>query len=285
MKKFQIGDLVIHDITQSDDLGYALHTPVSGLDFPAIRLAQQDKPGEHGSLISNQLYGGRQVDLTGIVWGDDLVTYNLRRRQLQAAIRIIRNNFMSEALLCKFTTDDGLLFQFSPFASKLKMDDELPTHANFMLTLTDPDPNIYDQNLSSVVISPPSGGGAVYPVTYPVLYEPSTGGSGNANNIGDANTYPIFYFNGPLTNPLLLNLATGETFQVNATIPAGHQLVVDMAKKTMVLDGITNWMFSFVQSNTWISFVPGNNVLILTTSDSDDSGVLNIAFRSAFIGY
>lgn len=262
MQSFILNTITIHDITASDDLGFAIHTPVAGIDFPAIRLASQDKPGEHGAIISNQLYGGRSVSLTGIVWADTVSEFNIRRRTFQAQIRIVKNNFISLPILCKFVTDDGLSLQFYAYASSFQMQEEELTHAQWMLTLFAPDPNFYNQSSTSLVISPAS--------------------SQTFTNNGDANSYPVFTFTGPLTNPIITNAATGEVFKLDETIGGGHSVVVDMQNKTIVLDGTTNDMAAFDANNTWLSFVPGNNSVSLTVSSG--GGSVTGVFSDAWIG-
>lgn len=286
MRTFTANDLLLHDIAQIDSLGYGIHTPVDGLDFPAIRLSSYDKPGEHGAEVSNQLYGARQVDLTGIVFGDTIVSYNERRRALQAAFRIVRNNYISLPILCKFKNDDGLDLQFYAYLKdKVKMAEEWLNHANWFVTLFAPDPNLYAQLLQTVTLALTGVGGSIYPVIYPVTY--GTGGAGGSavcTNNGDANTWPIITLSGQLTNPIITDLATNETFLFNGTIASGDTLVIDMQKKTMVLNATTNAMSGFAQTNTWLSFVPGVNTIILTTDDIADDGSLSIAFHDAYIG-
>lgn len=261
MQSLTLNSLLIHDITQSDGLGYAIHTPVSGIDFPAIRLASQDKPGEHGAILSNQLYGGRQVHLTGIVWGDTVSSYNSRRRALQACIRIVKNNFISLPLLCQFVTDDGLSLQFYCYASQFQLDEQEVTHGNYLMGLFAPDPNLYNQSTTTHSIA--------------------VGGATTFADNGDANTYPVFTFNGPLTNPIITNAATGETFKLNEVIVTGHSVVVDMQNKTIVLDGTTNEMQAFDINNTWISLVPGNNSISLAATGA---GNVSGTYRDAWIG-
>src|ERR1700719_1644344 len=112
MRNFTINSLLIHDITQDIfTVGYYLHTPISGIDFPSIRLSSYNKPGEHGAIVPNQLYGGRSVTLTGAIVGPSITQYGTNRRALEAAVRIVKNNFISLPLLSTFLTDDGLALQ------------------------------------------------------------------------------------------------------------------------------------------------------------------------------
>lgn len=264
MRNFTVNSLLIHDITQDIyTVGYYLHTPISGIDFPSIRLSSYNKPGEHGAIVPNQLYGGRSINLTGEIVGPSISTYYTNRRALQAAVRIVKNNFISLPLLCTFQTDDGLNLQTNTFASKMQMDEMYIQHGSFLVTLFAPDPNLYSQTLQTD--------------TLPI-------GSHTSINGGDANTYPVITFVGSLTSPIITNAATGETFKLDVTITGGHSVVVDMLNKTIVLDGVTNYNLYFDSSNTWLSFVPGNNALSLATSSGGDTGHCSVSFRNSFVG-
>lgn len=262
MRKFQIRDTVIHDLTQSlETLGYMVHTPVEGLDFPEIRLASQDKPLEHGSLVSGQLYGGRTVTLTGVVYKTTILSFNTARRNLEAALRIIKNNYISEKALCKFTTDDGLLLQFYAYAKKIRIPVEKVNKANFFIDLFASDPNLYNQTQTDITLGV---------------------GSGSVTNNGDNNTWPTLRFNGPLTNPILTNTTLSEAFKLNVVIGSGDYVIVDMQNKTIVFNGVTNYMDKFDIANIWLSWIPGVNNLTLAASAG--AGNVLISFRDAYVG-
>jgi hypothetical protein len=262
MRKFTVNSLDIHDITLSlEAVGYAVHQGGSGFDFPEIRLASQDKPLEHGALVSGQLYGGRVVGVTGIVYGTTTLSLNARRRALSAAIRIVKNNYISQQLLCKITSDDGLLLQFYAYAQKFKMDLETRNKAKFLLDLFAPDPYLYAQTAQAVTLGV---------------------GSGTITNYGDANSWPTLTFNGPLTNPILTNTDLTESFKLNATIGGGDYVTVDTQAKTIVFNGITNYMDKFDIDNTWLSWIPGVNHLTLAVDAG--GGNVGIGFRDAYVG-
>lgn len=262
MKKFEIGSLKIHDTTQSlETVGYAVHNNIEGLDFPEIRLASQDKPLEHGALVSGQLYGGRAVTLTGVVYGTTVLSFNSKRRALEAAIRIIKNNYISQQLLCKLTSQDGLLLQFYAYARKFRMNIEQLNKADFLLELFAPDPNLYAQTGQNITIGV---------------------GSGAVTNNGDSNSWPIIYFNGPLTNPEITNTTLGESFKLNTTIGGGHLVAVDMQQKTILYDNVTNYMDTFDIDNTWLSWIPGANNLTLAVDAG--GGNMLVSFRDAYVG-
>lgn len=278
-----LGSLQIH--SNSARLDYTVNDH-SGLDSPDIRLSSYNRPGEHGAIVSNQLYGGRTITIQGRIAGSDMATYMQNRRNLSNTLRIIKDaNTVSQPILLKFQTTDDLMLQTSIYASKkFDLKEKSPVFCEFYLELFAADPNLYDQSLQVATVTPPSGGGAVYPVIYPVTYSAKTGGSAVINNAGDTNTYPLLTFTGPLTSPYIVNTTTGETFKVNATLNSGDVLVCDMANKTMLLNTSTNAMNYFDIDNIWLSIQPGNNNFTFGTSLSSDTGNVQVSFRSAYIG-
>lgn len=251
-----------------------------------MRLSTYDKPGEHGAVVSNQLYSGRTIQLPGRISGQTIPDYNIRRRTLQNALRIIKDaNAVSQAVLMQFQTDDDLLLQAYVYLQQaIQMPESSPNHAQFVLQLYAPDQNFYSQSLSSYNISLPSFSGLVYPVIYPVIYPASIGGQVTLTNGGDVNSPFQLTFNGPLTSPFITNLTTGETFATNITLNAGDQLMIDMGQKTMVLNGASNALSSFVLTNTWMQLIPGDNIFKLGSGLSSDAGSATVNFRSAYFG-
>jgi phage-related protein len=283
MKAIYIGSLQVH--SNSTDVGYVVNNH-SGFDSPDIRLSQYNRPGEHGAVVTNQLYGGRTITLEGRIAAATSELYQQRRRALSSAVRIFKDaNAVSQPVLLKFQTMDDLLLQTDIYsATRLEFKERTPVWCEYYLELFASDFNLYDQSAQTTSITPPTGGGVTYPVIYPVSYAASAGGTVTINNAGTSNTFPTVTFNGPLTAPFINNMTTGETFQINRTLIAGETLVVDMQSKTMLLNGTTNALQYFVSSNTWLSLIPGSNIVTLGSSLSSDTGNVTITYRSAYIG-
>jgi hypothetical protein len=276
MKNLYINGLQIHSNTT--DLGFVISQTSEGFEFPDIRLNHYDKPGEHGAIVSNQLYSARTFILQGRVSGATIAQYQLNRRLLQNAVRIVKDsNSAPIPLLLKFQTMDDLQLQANVYIAKLpKFKQKSLNHSEFYLELLAPDPYLYNQSATQQNINIPSGGGATYPVIYPVVYSAKTGGTANITNNGDAT--------GPLTSPFIKNLTTGDIFLVNYTLQTGDVLVVDMANKTMVLNGTTNAMQYFASGNAWINFPPGVNNVTFSSSISANTGTVAISYRDAYVG-
>ena len=193
------------------DLGYLVGAPIEGLESPSIRTSSYNKPGEHGAVVSNQLYGERRVSLEGVIRGG-AVNHWGRRRDLQQILKINRdsdNQVIQKTI--KITTDDDLDLQFDAVVNRLPlMPIRQPFSTRFLIDLFSPRFALESQTLNSETIDPPIGGGAELPWEMPILFAAVTGGSENIINVGNAEAFPIITLNGPLTNPRIKNITTNK---------------------------------------------------------------------------
>lgn len=284
MQTITLNGLQIHSNTQN--IGFEVEMPISGLEYPGLRISPYVRPGEHGAIVPNEFYDGRTIQMTGRIYHPTIATFLQYRRNLQNAMRLIQNSLnIAQPLLLQFTTLDGLNLQTYVYpASPPQFIDRSLNHCKFILQFFAPDPNLYDQSTQQISISIPSGGGVTYPVIYPVTYAAKTGGQATIVNVGDGDTFPVVTFVGPLTSPYIVNQTTGAVFKVNVTLGVGDVLVVDMANKTIVLNGTTNGMQYFDINNTWLSLQPGNNVITIGSALSADTGQAKFSYQNAYIG-
>lgn len=282
MQKIYINGLQIHSNTQ--DLGFVVNT-MKGLDYPDVREGPYDKPGEHGVVVPNEFYGGRPILVNGRVSGTTVNQHYTNRRLLSNALSISLNSLnIASPILLQFTTMDNLNLQcYCRRSRKPEFTEKSLNHSTFLIELLAEDPNLYDQSIQTSSVSTPSGGGAIYPVIYPVTYAAQTGGTIVINQSGNSYMFPVITLNGPLTSPIITNLTTGDVFQVNYSLLSGDTMVIDMANKTMLLNG-NNAMQYFNLNNTWVSLLAGNNTIKLATSLSADKGNAVISFQNSYIG-
>lgn len=95
------------------------------------------------------------------------------------------------------------------------------------------------------------------------------GGTGGSNIITTKsidNIYPVWTLTGPAQNPILENITLGKTLRYTGNITSTQTLVVDMSRKTALLNG-TSVVGNL--SGDWIMLAPGNNRLAYTTDNPD----------------
>lgn len=112
-----------------------------------------------------------------------------------------------------------------------------------------------------------AGGGAAYPVKFPVGYGTSTStSSGTAYNAGDAPAFPTITLIGPLTLPRITNSTTGEYLELNLTLPTSADSAIisyDADSLTVTANG-SNVYGNLTAGSKLFTIRPGNNALTLT---------------------
>lgn len=129
-----------------------------------------------------------------------------------------------------------------------------------------------------------TGGGM--PIPMPIPMDMSVGGSNEllVVNGGNYPAYPVFRFSGPLANPSLNNLTTGQILNVNTSlVDAGDILEVDIFLRSAIkIPGGTN-VRQFITGDFWTLAV-GNNVIHLGNPDFNSVGKCIITFRDTYAG-
>ena len=120
-------------------MGYIIQS-IAGLEFPDIRQTRYGRPGESGAIVSNVLYEGRMITLTGMVFGETAILFQQRRRALQNAISLSKDVYSAPVpLSLKLTTFDDLLIQIDCFVEQFVMKNEQMNGQEFLLQLYAPE--------------------------------------------------------------------------------------------------------------------------------------------------
>ena len=126
-----------------------------------------------------------------------------------------------------------------------------------------PDPAYYNANdqTATLLYSPPTG--RIYNRTYNLTYG---GGSSvittTIANTGWATAYPTITINGPITNPQIGSVTSGESLTFNGTYSDTDFIEVDLYNKLITLNGVS--ARNLLTSGTWFSAPPGNSNFFLT---------------------
>lgn len=283
MLSVYVGTLKIHDAVNATD--FWLQTPIEGLDAPEDRVNVYDKPGEDGAVVSSMFYSGRRISLQGMIKGANPAAYEANRLAfLNAVLQRKDDTGYPTPIRVTFTNLSGATYYVDAYIRKPIMDYDQINYCKFMLTMVCANPFIFGSASKNTTINPAVGGGAVLPFILPVILAPSSGGSGSLVNSGSGNAFPIIKLTGPLTNPYLANNTVGKFMQLNYTIPAGHYVTIDMAKKTILLDDSSSILSTKTSDSDWWAVIPGTNNLQLSTGNSADSGNALITINDAYLG-
>lgn len=285
IKKFYIEDFQLLYDHGGIAEGYFIDAPVEGLDNPVIRISNYEKPGEDGGVIPNIFYSTRLVTAPGTIIGSSAQDYR-RKRQALAAACAYSKDANGYPVLKKFTivTDDDEVYFFNGIVKEVKWATNFYQFTKFLLSIVSPDPFLYREGAqTSGAISIPIAGGIVYPIIYPATYGASSGGSALIQIDTNAASFPILTITGQVTNPYITNTSTGEFIQLNITTAGSDVLVVDMAEKTITLNG-TSVLQDKIGDSTWWKVEPGVNNISFSTSSASDTGSLEITWYEAVLG-
>lgn len=280
-----LGDnLVIHDVYFFN--GFLVQMPLQGFDSPEMRMTEYDNPGEDGARVTSQNYGGRLITIQGMMQGSDANNYDYLRRALTSATSIRRDQFGNPvAKRCQCVTDNGVSFFVDGYFKRPVFDLTHINHTRFMIQLVVPSPFIYEETpQSSGAITRASGGGFILPVILPIVSTAAIGGNVELNNQGTGYSYPIITLTGPLTNPYINNATEDKSMQLTYTINSGDEVIIDMAEKSIMLNGTSPLLSTKTSDSDWWTLAPGFNDISFSTGSSSDTGNMQVEYYNSYIG-
>lgn len=151
--------------------------------------------------------------------------------------------------------------------------------ATFSLSLLAPDPRKYSAVLQTLnLVLPSSTGGLVWPVTYPVTWSGvTTNSTGTVTNEGTWDSPPLLTVTGPCPPCRITNLTTGQSLRVLDAVPAGQELVIDVAAGTATVQGQSRRVLG-----SWWHLARGVNAIGFSADGYDAAAQLTVQFRSAW---
>lgn len=122
------------------------------------------------------------------------------------------------------------------------------------------DPLFYEFNLlgdpTATLKPPPSDLGRTYDLVYPRVYPAASMTLGSLTNDGTIESPLTVTINGPINNPRIKNMTTGEVWALNYFIQAGETVTVDMRNHLVhKSDGVT--IRGYVdETSSWLTLPP-----------------------------
>lgn len=126
------------------------------------------------------------------------------------------------------------------------------------------DPTWYSNlGYSQSVGSSTDTGGFLVPFKIPLLVSGQPSATVTVTNHGNVDAHPVFTFTGPLSNAIVQNVATGESFSLALNLNPGDQLIFDTGQGSVTFTpfgGVSTPQYSaFGGAKQWIRLVPGAN--------------------------
>lgn len=154
--------------------------------------------------------------------------------------------------------------------------------ASVKVELTAPDPLIYAASSSSASAGLPNPtAGVTFPVTWPMSFGSSSGGSLALSNTGNWPTPLTFTIQGPCTNPWVSMGGAKLTF--NITLGSSDTLTVDTGAHTVTLNGTANRYNTLAVGSQWFVAPVGSSTVNFGSGDATQvTATCTVTYSSAW---
>lgn len=245
---------------------------VEGFEYPQAIPVVQDV-ARNGAIGVTTKFGRRNCSFVTRFTCDVLDT----RQEMLAALRQT-----GELKLIQFTTLDDLTLEFYAYVKRV-LAPYTSMKKPVLIELEAPDWRFLSQTsfefeTAQTVLS----GGGTIPGAMPWAIPIPVGAPSVIDNIGTDEADPVFTIDGPGTLFTVGNQTTGEEFIINQSLSAGETIEVDVANRTVLLNGTTS-IYSSLSGDFW-TLQPGMNVIRFLASGRDTPTLLTIAYQYAYLG-
>lgn len=258
--------------------GAWLNTEIAGLEMPTIRTSSGNFAGRDGGYVGAQYYSARDITIQGTIFSSDTATLEQARINIQAAL-------LGSSVTMGILTNAGN--SYTVYCNLL--DFQMPIkqglfNAPFKIELLAPDPTIYSNSSATIPVNVPkvTSGGYNYPVVYPVVYAAGTLPT-TITNAGNILVYPIITLTGIATNPMVTNNTTLQFFSLALTTGSSDQIIINMAQRTVLLNG-SSIFADIIGGSTWWSLKSGGNAISLSSAGGGDTVSSTISWQSGYMG-
>lgn len=258
---------------------------IDGLEsLPDLRVQDDNRGYNDGMYSGRDFLSGRTLTFTINTFGSGATSAMTNFNALQAA------------LLPQSSGTTTLQFLLSPSDSEMQIGARVRTrHTKIdpeytfgfirsQITMFCPDPRYYSNVATTGVMQPQTPLGRTYNRTYNLIY----GGGSLINsltvtNAGNWTTYPVITIQGPMINPTIGNLTTGQYMTLNTSLTNTDSLVIDLNQKLVTLNGVT--ARNLVAGNSqWFGAPPGvSNFYFTGTNAVIGTTSATVVYRSAYI--
>lgn len=276
----------LNDFLLNDSTNRVYLNSVTGLELPGVRTSRGNRSGQSGSYIGAQFDDARFITLNGHIYSSSVVEAKQKRRDIQEALPLY-----PETITVRIQDDDGRTYELSAHYIDFKMpiDGSRFKHI-FKIDLEAPDPIIYDTTAGSALaanIQKAIPGGFQFTSTTPQFdsfYFSDAQSISVVNNSSPNIAYPVITIPGKLTDPVITNVNTGESFSLEGyAVDSSAVTVIDMAKHTVTLNGGN--AFGYVPLDAeWWGLEPGDNTIDFTSGSGSDVTTGVMAWRPGYRG-
>jgi len=259
-------------------------TSVEGLEgLPGIRNQDDNRGYFDGMFSGRDFYGGRNISVNLLTLEGNGFSAQYNYNLLQA--NLLPQQTGTTPLQFQLSNAGTLQFINSRVRANATSIDPEYTYGYIKSTVSFfcPDPRYYDNsaNTTSLIVQTPLGRG--YNRTYNVTYGGGTqGNTGLVVNQGTTTTYPTITITGPATNPLVGNLTTGQSIQLNYSMVNTDIVVINLLNRTITLNG--NPARNLITGTSqWFAAPVGTSQFYFTATGTTAGAGAVVSYYNAYI--
>ena len=252
-------------------------------EAPDVRTADQNRARQHGQWSSPDFLGGRTVQASIIVlskhpsstvWqalSQALVAGQATESTLTATLPGVAygNTIQVNARVRKLSLPIDLDYTIGTGRA------EVEWHCT--------DPRIYSSTLTTLTTTQAtSSGGLLLPALAPLAFiGTATGGQVVATNSGEFDAPWTAVISGPVTNPRIENVTTGQTISFTGELGEGDTLTISSLDRTVLLNNTTSRYSWLTAGSSWFDLPAGDTTVRF--AGASGSGSIDLSFRSVWI--
>lgn len=257
---------------------------ISGLhDLPEVRTSDRARARAHGQFQGTDYLGGRDIDV-----GVTITSNHPSDATWQA---------FSQALVAGQTTELPLTIQVPGVAlgGTIQVDARvrklsLPIDMDYYngvgraaVQFHCTDPRLYSSTLQTTNFTQATAtGGLSFDATFNLSFGgAASGGTGVCNNAGEFASPWTATISGPIVDPRIENVTTGQTLYFSGSLATGQTLIVGSMDKTVMLNGTASRYSWLKNGSQWFDLAVGDNTLRL--AGISGTATMAVQFRSAWI--
>lgn len=245
---------------------------------PPVRLELTNRPQRDGTFDAPSLRAARVVTIEGTAVAPDPQTMERARNTLAAVLA-------DGSALQPLTVQERTLTRRAMvrLSAETKIADTTPYTFTWSMQVTAPDPIRYgvEQHTAGCGLPEP-GLGIEFPVAWPLDFGQPQDGSMVLGNAGTVTTWPVWTITNACVRPVVRRTGTGEQLGFGLALADGDVLVVDVAARTVRLNGASR-RAALLPGSTWFGLSPGNTGVEFDAHRTDAPATLSASWRDAWI--
>lgn len=255
------------------------------LGFAGARDATYPRPSYHGNVTRSRWQKAGLVTLEGLVIG---ATPDATIAEYDALVLPLLDALDTPRLMTWQRGTDGTGVELQAYARLVDdvavKDDAGGRLLRYQATFRLDDPRGYTQSLlTSTGGTLATSGGDIFPDTFPDTFDPASGGTAPVNNIGTRPTPPIIRAYGYATSAQIVLVETGERIALTGVIAPGDYLEIDVAQRTVKLNGTSSAQGQVDSAaTTWFELPRGTSTVQMFAGANDSVTRCDVLYRPAY---